>query len=439
MAASQEESQAATAKRLYDARSKVYDNSWHPNFARYIVNSANLRAGERVLDLACGTGLVSFPAAEKVGPEGAIVGLDVSDGMLDELQAKLLVPSAPKNITIFNHDISALHSLHSLKEGDFDVITCASAFVLLSDPAATLKSWIKYLKPGGRIVVDASHPRNQLAGLVWEKVHLRLGIKAPYYRTWVKNENSLKVLLHQAGFDVPNSKFEFREQVGYSRRYLDAKDADKLVWEGLSSNANKNLNTPELEEKAREIFHEEWKALSNTTGKLLEVDGVYVAVARKPTTPLPAEAPYITGSCACNSIAWFSTKLPKSLNNCFCEQCRKVSGSPNISFMHFNPSDIAFRPPLFEAPARIVSLSPQAERAFCSECGSTIAFWYPSMTHVFAVAAGSVDEDASSPGAMDGVKQKRIYVRSAPSWFRIPDDGLEKVETMPAPETFDDI
>jgi ubiquinone/menaquinone biosynthesis C-methylase UbiE len=432
----QEESQAATAKRLYDARSKVYDDSWHPAFAQYIVDSANLQPGERVLDLACGTGLVSFPAAEKVGPTGKIVGLDVSDGMLNEAKAKLLALSAPKNITCFNHDIVVLDTLPGLNKEDFDVITCASAFVLLSDPLAALQTWIKYLKPGGRLVVDASHPRNQLAGIVWEKVHLRLGIKAPYYRTWVKSENSLKIILHQAGFDVPNSKFEFKEQVGYSKRYLDVEDADDLALEGLKSNANRSLNTPELEGKARELFREEWKALSNTAGNLLEVDGVYVAVARKPTTPLPADASYISGSCACNSITWFSAALPKTLNNCYCEQCRKVSGSPNASFIHFDPSDVAFRPPLTEAPAKVVSLSPQAERAFCSECGSSVAFWYPAMAHLLAVAAGSVDEDASSPGAVAGVKQKHIFVRSKPSWYTLPDDGLERVETMPGVETF---
>lgn len=71
-------------RRLYDERSTSYDNSWHPRFARHIVQLAAIQPGEAVLDLACGTGLVSFMAGDAAGPTGSVVGVDLSDGMLSE-------------------------------------------------------------------------------------------------------------------------------------------------------------------------------------------------------------------------------------------------------------------------------------------------------------------------------------------------------------------
>ncbi|KAF2418035.1 S-adenosyl-L-methionine-dependent methyltransferase [Tothia fuscella] len=271
--AAEAKSQATTAKRLYDDRAKVYDDSWHPSFAKYIVDCANLQPGEKLLDLACGTGLVSFPASKKVRPDGSVIGVDVSQGMLKEAYQKLKQQPESSNVTFFEHDISDLTTLSAIKEESFDVITCASAFVLLNSPGESLKSWIKYLKPGGRLVVDVSHPRNQLSGIVWEKVHQQLGITPPYNRTWVKNENSLKILLHQAGFDILNSKFEFKEQIGYSKHYLSIADAESTAKESISSTANNALNTPTHKAKALQLFQQEWKSLSNPSGTLLEIDG----------------------------------------------------------------------------------------------------------------------------------------------------------------------
>ena len=80
--------QAADAQELYDDRSIKYDDSHHPRFARHMVELANPRAGERVLDLACGTGLVSYPASTAVGPSGEVIGVDISSGMLRQAEAK---------------------------------------------------------------------------------------------------------------------------------------------------------------------------------------------------------------------------------------------------------------------------------------------------------------------------------------------------------------
>ncbi len=54
------------------------------------VDRANLQPGERVLDLASGTGLCALDAAHRVGPEGAVVGLDLTDSMLAKVRILVL-------------------------------------------------------------------------------------------------------------------------------------------------------------------------------------------------------------------------------------------------------------------------------------------------------------------------------------------------------------
>jgi len=77
---------------MYDSRAFIYDSSFYPRFAQHIVDSLYLQSGEKVLDLACGTELVTLPAARIVGRDGLAVGTNISSGMLGELRKKIDPP-----------------------------------------------------------------------------------------------------------------------------------------------------------------------------------------------------------------------------------------------------------------------------------------------------------------------------------------------------------
>lgn len=76
-------------------RAPTYEegNSYHPAHAARVVELAALQPGERVLDVGCGTGLVTLPAARAVGPSGKVTGVDLSDGMIH--QARTLGAVSP--------------------------------------------------------------------------------------------------------------------------------------------------------------------------------------------------------------------------------------------------------------------------------------------------------------------------------------------------------
>lgn len=81
---------ASTYKELvqqkFDARTE-YDknNNHHPKVAAELVARANLQQGWSVLDVACGTGLVTYLAAAEVGPTGSVQGVDLSPGMITQV------------------------------------------------------------------------------------------------------------------------------------------------------------------------------------------------------------------------------------------------------------------------------------------------------------------------------------------------------------------
>lgn len=76
-------------KEKFDQRTAYeHNNLLHPRFAAKVVAQTKLQEGWKVLDLACGTGLVTYAAGKAVGPEGTVLGLDISPVMLQQVFCK---------------------------------------------------------------------------------------------------------------------------------------------------------------------------------------------------------------------------------------------------------------------------------------------------------------------------------------------------------------
>ena len=110
--------------------------AWPPTLLRLV----SPRPGDRVLDVACGTGTVARLAAEKIGPTGKVVGLDISAAMLTVAHS---IPSPVGRIEWKEGDALSI----PFTDGSFDVVTCQLGLQFFPDRAKALREMKRVLVP----------------------------------------------------------------------------------------------------------------------------------------------------------------------------------------------------------------------------------------------------------------------------------------------------
>jgi ubiquinone/menaquinone biosynthesis C-methylase UbiE len=116
-----------------------------------LIVAAALQPGERILDVACGTGILARLAAERVGPSGRVAGSDVHPAMLAVARS-----AAPPGAEIDWYETNA--EAMPLPDESFDVVLCQMGLQFFSDKAAALREMRRVLVPGGRLVVNVPGP-----------------------------------------------------------------------------------------------------------------------------------------------------------------------------------------------------------------------------------------------------------------------------------------
>jgi len=130
-------------------------------WAPFLVDAARLVAGERVLDVACGTGVVTRAAAQRVGPTGRVVGVDLNPGMIRVAKSLPVPIGAP----IEWLERSALDL--RLEKASFDVVLCQQGLQFFPDKAVALREMHRVLNRGGRLALSVRNnagPYNTAVG-----------------------------------------------------------------------------------------------------------------------------------------------------------------------------------------------------------------------------------------------------------------------------------
>ena len=134
----------------WDLAAADYEDLWQSQLAaaqRRLMACAALAPGERVLDVACGTGLVTLAAARAVGPGGDVLGVDLSERMVDAARARA-GQHAIANARFARMEAERLE----LPDAGFDAALCALGLMYVPEPERALREMGRVVRPGGRVV-----------------------------------------------------------------------------------------------------------------------------------------------------------------------------------------------------------------------------------------------------------------------------------------------
>ena len=164
--------------------------------ARDLIERAALRPGERVLDVACGTGIVARLAAEQVGVTGTVAGLDMNPGMLAAARAV-----TPPETSIDWHHAGA--EAMPLPDDAFDVVLCQMGLQFMAAKPAALSEMRRVLAPGGRIILNTPGPTPPAMAVMAEALAAQVSREAAGFVHAVFSLHdvaALRGLLEAAGF-----------------------------------------------------------------------------------------------------------------------------------------------------------------------------------------------------------------------------------------------
>lgn len=205
----------------YDRRSQTYDNSdWHVQICHRLLEYSQVRTGQMVLDIGTGTGHLAIAAAQIVGNQGQVIGIDISAGMLEQAQSKVDALEL-KNVEFQLADAEALD--YSLNH--FDQILCANTFPWMEHKEATLRLWHQLLKLGGRIGVHTPADTAYIGAVVLRRVLAKYDISLEASNR-IGSIEQCRNLFSNAGFETVEVKTE--QHGGYT-----SLDKAKAIWEGV--------------------------------------------------------------------------------------------------------------------------------------------------------------------------------------------------------------
>lgn len=191
--------------------------------AEDLVRQAAPRQGERILDVGCGTGVAARLAAERVGREGRVVGLDINPGMI----------AVAKSVTPVEHAVEWREASAEdipYDDGSFDVVLCQLSLQFMPDRSKALREMHRVLAPSGRLVINVPGPADPIFETLSAAMEHHI---APEAANFVKavfalhDESEIEGLLDGAGFRDVSARSYIRE--------LSLPTARDFLWQYVTS------------------------------------------------------------------------------------------------------------------------------------------------------------------------------------------------------------
>jgi demethylmenaquinone methyltransferase/2-methoxy-6-polyprenyl-1,4-benzoquinol methylase len=205
----------------YDLMNDLMSMGVHRLWKRQTIELSGVRRGQRVLDLAAGTGDLSARFAPLAGNEGLVVSSDINAAMLEQGRIRMADLGLIGNMRFVQANAEQL----PFPDNHFDCVTIGFGLRNVTDKAAAIDAMFRVLKPGGRLLIlEFSHPTNgafrSLYDLYSFNVLPKLGDwvtgDADSYRYLVESirmhpdQETLKAMMETAGFE----RCEYFNQTG---------------------------------------------------------------------------------------------------------------------------------------------------------------------------------------------------------------------------------
>ena len=256
---------------LYNRRSQTYDDSkWHLQICHRLLEYSLVSSEQNILDIGTGTGHLAIAAAQIVGTEGRVIGVDISALMLEQARSKVEALGL-SHVEFQRRDAEAL----DFPTNSFDRILCANTFPWIEDKETALSLWYQLLKPGGLIGIHTPAETAYVGYVVLRYVLERYGISLePSNR--IGTIEICQNLFANAGFEAIEIK---TEQHG---SYISL-DKAKATWEGIvslpsprkSENFLSQLSSMQLAQ-AKAEFEAELEALQTEQGIWDDLTTLYI-------------------------------------------------------------------------------------------------------------------------------------------------------------------
>jgi len=144
---------------VFSRAAATYDRigpQFFSHFGRRLVELAHIPGDAAVLDVACGRGAALLPAAEQVGQDGRVVGVDIASGMVSRTSAEV-ERAGLKNVELFEMDAERLE----FPEASFDCVLCGFSIFFFPNLWRGLGEFHRVLKAGGRLGVTTFAEENE--------------------------------------------------------------------------------------------------------------------------------------------------------------------------------------------------------------------------------------------------------------------------------------
>ncbi len=149
----------------YDLMNDLMSMGIHRVWKRFTLEMSAVRRGQKVLDIAGGTGDLAMKFAQIVGAEGRVVLADINDSMLHMGRDKLTDHGIIGNIDYVQANAECL----PFADNTFDLVTISFGLRNVTDKDAALRSMLRVLRPGGRLLIlEFSKPKHLITSKVYD-------------------------------------------------------------------------------------------------------------------------------------------------------------------------------------------------------------------------------------------------------------------------------